>query len=66
MNGPLELGRVAREMPLFPLLALDQKKSPHLSAVLDAVTMRGWRAEVVRVAYEFQRGGDEMLVIRPD
>ena len=50
MNGPLELGRVAREMPLFPLLALDQKKSPHLSAVLDAVTMRGWRAEVVRVA----------------
>jgi hypothetical protein len=54
---------VAREVRIFPLLTLAQQRSPHLAAVRQAVAARGWRAETVRVAYELQRGGHEMLQI---
>jgi hypothetical protein len=64
IGSVLELCRVADEVRLFPLLDLDHRRSPHLSAVCGAVMARGLRAESVRVPYEFQPGGDEMLLIR--
>jgi hypothetical protein len=56
-----ELCRVAREVRIFPLLTLRHEPSPHLAAVRSAASRGGWTSEVVRVDYEFVRGGDQML-----
>jgi hypothetical protein len=58
-----ELCRVAREVRVFPLLTLSRQPSPHLSAVRSAVEAEGYATELVRVSYEFQRGGNQMLRI---
>ena len=55
--------RVAGEARVFPLLQGYGGTSPHLRPVVDGLGERGYRAEVRRVPYEFQRGGDQMLVI---
>ncbi|MFY9328465.1 MAG: hypothetical protein WAO76_10665 [Georgfuchsia sp.] len=60
-----EMLRVAREVRVFPLLALDGVSSPHLHFVNEYLASHGFSIEVKRVAYEFQRGGNEMLVIKP-
>ena len=59
-----EMLRAAREVRVFPLLTLNGVRSPHLPAVADQCAARGLAMEIRRVPYEFQRGGDEMLVIR--
>ena len=59
-----ELGRVAREIRVFPLLALGGQPSPHLGAVRNALVPDGWQISIERVPYEFQRGGNEMLRVR--
>jgi hypothetical protein len=59
-----ELCRVAREIRIFPLLALDALPSPHVEPVSAALHEAGYMVEQVRVPYEFQRGGDRMLYIR--
>jgi hypothetical protein len=56
-----ELCRVAREVRVFPLLALGAQPSPHLGPVTTALEADGFEASVERVAYEFQRGGNQML-----
>jgi hypothetical protein len=58
-----ELCRVAREVRIFPLLTLVKARSPFIDAVRSAMSAEGWKAEVAKVDYEFQRGGDEMLRI---
>jgi SAM-dependent methyltransferase len=59
-----ELLRVAREVRIFPLLALDCEESPHLPVVIEWCRAAGHRAEVRRVPYEFQVGGDRMLYLQ--
>jgi hypothetical protein len=56
-----ELCRVAREVRVFPLLTLSREPSPHTGAVRTALAADGWLSEVVRVDYELQRGGNQML-----
>ena len=56
-----ELLPVAREVRVFPLLDMAAKRSAHVDAVVADARGAGYRVEVVRVAYEFQRGGNEML-----
>jgi SAM-dependent methyltransferase len=58
-----ELCRVANEVRIFPLLTLRAKPSPHIDAVRSALGADGWASDVVRVDYELQRGGNEMLRI---
>ncbi len=60
-----ELGRVAREVRVFPLLALGGVLSPHVEPAAQALIAEGWEVERVRVPYEFQRGGNQMLRLRP-
>lgn len=60
-----EMLRVSREVRVFPLLALDGAISPHLDFVSEHLASHGFSVEVRRVHYEFQRGGNEMLVIKP-
>jgi hypothetical protein len=57
-----EMCRVATEARVFPLLKSYGGSSPHLQPVVDLLRGHGCRIEVRRVPYEFQRGGDEMLV----
>jgi hypothetical protein len=58
-----ELLRVSREVRIFPLLDLTITRSTHLDAVVRAFSGQGC-ARIVKVDYEFQVGGNEMLVIR--
>jgi hypothetical protein len=58
-----ELARVAEEVRVFPLLEMGATESRHLRAVMMALPRMGLRADKVRVPYEFQRGGNEMLRI---
>ena len=56
-----ELSRVAKEVRVFPLLALGGTPSPHLAPVTAALGEDGCTATIERVPYEFQRGGNQML-----
>lgn len=56
-----EMLRLAPEVRVFPLLTLDGVLSPHVVPVMELLAGEGIGCERVRVAYEFQRGGDEML-----
>ena len=60
----VEMARVAREVRIFPLLMLGNVRSTHLEAVRDQVSGRGFEVELRKVPYEFQKGGDEMMVVR--
>lgn len=59
--GAMELCRVAREVRIFPLLALGGRRSPHVGIVTTSLTARGYRIDIDDVDYEFQRGGNQML-----
>ena len=56
-----ELCRVAREVRVFPLIALGGQPSPHVAAVMAALDDGSVSTKIERVPYEFQRGGNEML-----
>lgn len=56
-----ELLRVAADVRIFPLLALNCELSPHLPVVIEWCRAQGYHAEVRKVPYEFQVGGDSML-----
>jgi len=59
-----ELGRVAREVRVFPLLALGGAPSPFVEECSRVLQDGGFEVAVERVEYEFQRGGDHMLRYR--
>jgi len=62
-----ELCRVALEVRVFPVLELGAVRSRHIDGVLAQLTSEGYLARIVKVPYEFQKGGDEMLTVRfPD
>lgn len=61
LKSILELCRVAREVRLFPLLELGSVPSRHLGAITELLAEEGIETELVRVDYEFQRGGDTMM-----
>lgn len=61
----LELLRVAAEVRVFPLVRQgDGTEVPFLPRLLDTLRAAGHCAELHEVAYEFQRGADQMLVLR--
>ncbi|MFA5921988.1 MAG: class I SAM-dependent methyltransferase [Methylococcaceae bacterium] len=56
--------RVANQVRVFPLLTLGGMLSPHLAFLEEQHTQDGFYIETKRVPYEFQKGGNEMLVIK--
>jgi hypothetical protein len=61
-----ELCRVAGEARLFPLLpSFGDAHSLHLEPLVAQLTTVGYRCEIRRVPYEFQKGGNEMLRVFP-
>ncbi len=64
VEGVIEMARVAREVRIFPLMMLGNTPSPHVGPLRAELEGRGYEHEVRKVPYEFQKGGDEMLVVR--
>ena len=60
----LELCRVAKEVRVFPLLALGGTISPHLAGCVEKLRAGGRQVLIQRVNCEFQRGACEMLRIQ--
>jgi hypothetical protein len=60
----LELGRVAAEVRVFPLLALGGGPSPFVDGCADLLRESGYEVAVERVTHEFQRGGNQMIRFR--
>jgi hypothetical protein len=59
-----ELCRIAREVRIFPLLALGGRPSPFVDFSVAKIRAAGHDVAIERVAYEFQRGGNQMMCIR--
>jgi hypothetical protein len=59
----LELCRVAREVRIFPLLALGGQRSPFVDESVETLRGTGFAVSIVTVAYEFRRGGNQMMRI---
>ena len=59
-----ELCRVASEARIFPLLDLGARKSRHLEDVIQKLGESGYRCNIKKVSYEFQKGGNEMLQVK--
>jgi hypothetical protein len=59
-----EMCRVAREVRIFPLLDLKVRPSVHVEPVISGLRKARLTVEIVKVPYEFQRGGDEMMKIQ--
>ena len=56
-----ELCRVAREVRIFPLLALGGQSSPYVDSSLERSREAGHEASIETVPYEFQRGANQMM-----
>jgi hypothetical protein len=59
-----ELGRIATEVRLFPLLALGATRSRHVDPITKELQALGYNVSIDKVPYEFQRGGDQMMRVR--
>ncbi len=57
-----EMLRVSKEVRIFPLLDVNASKSPYLEKVLS--DFKEMEIVIRKVNYEFQIGGNELLVIR--
>ena len=65
MDSILQMCKVARsEVRIFPLIDLNNKKSKHLESVLKLLNEKGYKTQIVKTKYEFQKGGNEMLRIK--
>lgn len=59
-----EMLRVAAEVRIFPVLELGNPVSRHLEPIMTTLSDQDWQVHIETVAYEFQRGGNQMLVVR--
>lgn len=53
----------AGEVRIFPLLTYHAELSPYVEPIMEGLKESGRRVSIERVAYEFQRGGNEMMRI---
>lgn len=60
----LEMCRVAREVRVFPLLALGGMRSPYVDAMARGLPPSGYDVSIENVPYEFQKGGNQVMRIR--
>ena len=59
-----ELCRVAAEVRVYPLLALNGEVSPYLTEVISALQSLHLMVSKVDVSYQFQKGATQMLVLK--
>ncbi|WP_114416546.1 class I SAM-dependent methyltransferase [Marinospirillum perlucidum] len=65
LQGIREMARVAREVRIYPLLALDGRESEYLAEILEQLPLLGFFARLETVSYRFQKGATQMLVVTP-
>ena len=58
-----EMLRVADEVRIFPLLTLDNQRSPYVENIMERLEKEGYKTEIIKTGYEFQKGANEMLKI---
>ncbi len=58
-----ELCRIAGEVRIFPILDLAGKISCYLDTICSHCAANNFTTEVIKVAYEFQKGGNQYLKI---
>jgi len=63
LNAITEMCRVANEVRIFPLLELGAIKSRHIDTVSSLLSAKGYQVSIIKVDYEFQKGGNEMMKI---
>jgi hypothetical protein len=56
--------RVAKEVRVFPLLAVDGERSSYVDALQKRLGAEGYAISIDEVPYEFQRGGNQMMRVR--
>ncbi|PPS42204.1 SAM-dependent methyltransferase [Chroococcidiopsis sp. TS-821] len=62
LQSVLELCRVAKEVRIFPLLVnFSNDVSPWVEPVMNHLQNQGYTTEIKQVAYEFQKGGNQLL-----
>lgn len=59
-----ELCRVAHEVRVYPLVTLDGSRSQHIDPVVASLADDGIGVSFQKVRYRFQKGADEVLVLR--
>ena len=59
-----EVMRVAKEFRIFPVLSLDGSQCSFLGDLMHHYKTKGFTVNLQKVDYEFQIGGNEMLVIQ--
>lgn len=59
----LELCRVAKEIRVYPLVALNGELSPHVKPAISELEELGHTTELVEVPYQFQKSATQMLVV---
>jgi hypothetical protein len=60
-----ELARVGDdEIRIFPLVGLDAKPYDEMNALIDDIKRSGLTIEILPVAFEFQRGANQALIIK--
>jgi len=64
VNAIQEMGRVAPEARIFPVVELDNQRSRHLDSVMARLAEAGYKLTLETVQYEFQRGGNQMLRVQ--
>ncbi|HZS08092.1 MAG TPA: SAM-dependent methyltransferase [Blastocatellia bacterium] len=64
LESVLEMCRVAREVRIFPLLALGAGPSRYVDSVTESLRRAGFVVSIEVVPYEFKRGANQMMRIR--
>lgn len=58
-----ELCRVAENVRIFPVLEPGSVKSRYLDGIVKRLKNENYRVQYLQVAYEFQKGGNELLKV---
>ena len=63
LDSIIELCRVAKEVRIFPILELGSKISRHFDKICKILSDKGYQVKIKKVAYEFQKGGNQLLIV---
>ncbi|HEY9600010.1 MAG TPA: SAM-dependent methyltransferase [Allocoleopsis sp.] len=58
-----ELLRISTEIRIFPLIQLTGEPSPYVDSIIQELSSQGFNVQIQPVAYEFQKGGNQMLKV---
>ena len=58
-----ELLRISTEVRIFPLLKLNGEPSPYVDSMIQELSSQSFNVQIQPVAYEFQKGGNQMLKV---